>query len=43
MKWKYVKLKRCLLFNDIHDLDECKIFNDMIGKERSTVLDREKL
>ena len=30
----------CLLYNDIYDLDECKIFNDMIVKERNTVLDR---
>ena len=34
---------KCRMCNGQHDLDECKAFNDMIVKERSKFLSKQKL
>ena len=34
---------KCRMCNRQHDLDECKAFNDMIVKERSKFLSKQKL
>ena len=37
------KLENCQLCNRHHDLDECKVFSDMVVAERSKFLAKQKL
>ena len=34
---------KCKMYNLWHDLDECKVFNDMTAKEKSKFLTKQKL